>query len=97
MTTAGAERRYRVWIVTCEGWLPQSPSDVPPHAIALEPAEEWLMSAEEAGAYLEGFNQTVLEEQTGHWAVAVPIQVRYEGNIQEGKVVQCARYASTRS
>lgn len=94
MTAAGAERRYRVWIVTCEGWQPQSASDVPPQAIPLEPAEEGLMTAEEAGAYLEGFNQTALEEQTGHWAVAVPVRMRYEGDLMTGEEVQCARHAS---
>ena len=92
MKTAGAKRRYRVWIVTCEGWQPQSASEVPPHAIALEPAEEGLMSAAEAGAYLEGFNQTAVELHTGRWAVMVPITVRYEGDLAAGGVVQCARY-----
>ena len=85
MQTLVDERRYRVWIVSCEGWRPQSVSDVPAHAVAVEPAEETPMSAEEAGIYVESFNATALAEPSGHWAVAVPLQVRYEGDLAAGE------------
>jgi len=87
MQTLVDERRFRVWIVNCEGWRPQSVTDVPTHAVAVEPAEEAPMSAEEAGIYIESFNETALSEQTGNWAVAVPLWVRYEGDLTAGQSV----------
>jgi len=87
MNAVAAMPQFRVWIVTCENWQPQSPTDVPRRAVALEPAEEAIMSAEEAEAYRVGFNQLALDDEDDRWAIAVPVRARYEGDLTPGEVV----------
>ena len=66
-------------------------SDVPPRATALEPVARALYSAEEAALFVEGFNGSMLCGDRPLWAVAVPITIRYEGDVQPGMVVRgCA-------
>lgn len=38
--------------------------------------------------FLEGFNGSMLEHDQPIWAVAVPIQVQYEGDAQPGMIVE---------
>jgi hypothetical protein len=76
---------YRVWIVAYRHWHPQSCSDVPPDAVALEPAEEGIMSGRQAARYVEAFNRAVLGGRGGIWAVAIPVRVRYEGEPRPGQ------------
>jgi hypothetical protein len=80
-------RQYRVWIVHCPGWQAESFTDVPPQAIAVEPAEEMLMSAADAGVYIESFNQIAHSQSAGHWAIAIPVRLRYEGDLTAGEAV----------
>lgn len=76
----GRSCRYRVWIVACSQGLPPRCSDVPPDAIALEPAEEGTLSAGQAARYVEAFNRAVLGARRRIWAVAIPVGVvGYEG------------------
>jgi hypothetical protein len=51
----------------------------------LEPAEDGAMSARKANAYREAFNRTILARSRKVWAVAVPVTVRYEGDLQPGQ------------
>ena len=95
MATAGVESQYRVWIVRYAGWQPQSWSDVPEQAVAVEPAEDALMSAVVAGHYVEGFNLTALSEPSGHWAVAVPVRLRYEGDLAAGQGIDSIKVGQT--
>jgi hypothetical protein len=83
----GVECQYRVWIVRYVGWQPQNWRDVPAQAVAVEPAEVAPMSAEVAGHYVEGFNLIALSEPSGHWAVAVPVRLRYEGDLSAGQAL----------
>ena len=50
-------KRYRVWIAAVSDWQPQYCTDVPPTAVAIEPAEEGTMSARQAAGYIEAFNR----------------------------------------
>ncbi|HUT88356.1 MAG TPA: hypothetical protein VMY37_02570 [Thermoguttaceae bacterium] len=82
----GRSCRYRVWIVAYRHWQPPSCSDVPPDAVALEPAEEGTLSAPEAARYVEAFNRAVLGGRRRIWAVAIPIGgVWYEGEPRPGQ------------
>jgi len=82
--TAGVGERYRVWITAYKNWQPIQPDDVPPEAVALEPAEEDTMSAEQAMAYVTAFNR---EAKPNRWAVALPVTVIYRGDARRGKVI----------
>jgi len=82
----GRACRYRVWIVACRHGPPARCSDVPPDAIALEPAEEGTFSAAQAARYVAAFNRAVLGGHRRVWAVAVPVGgVWYEGEPRPGR------------
>jgi hypothetical protein len=55
---------------------------VPPRATAIELVEDRLYGATEAGLFVEGFNRAVIGLDRRLWAVAVPVTVRYEGDVQ---------------
>jgi len=78
-------RCYRVWIARYDRWEPTGPGDVPPGAVALEPAEEGTMTDLEARAYAEAFNRIAAHGQRKIWAVALPVVIRYEGEPQPGQ------------
>ncbi|MFH1924710.1 MAG: hypothetical protein ABIP48_33075 [Planctomycetota bacterium] len=71
--------RHRVWIAGYRDWKPGGYSEVPPDAVALEPAENGDLSAREAARYVEAFNRAALAGRRKIWAVAVPVAVRYDG------------------
>ncbi|MCE9545550.1 MAG: hypothetical protein K8T25_08540 [Planctomycetia bacterium] len=85
MTTAGRRQRFRVWVVRYADWQPRHWADVPPVAEAIEPAEESPLPADEVGPFLEGFNAAALVEPNRCWAVAVPIEMKYEGDLHSGE------------
>lgn len=87
-------RRFRVWIVRYDAWEPQNPSDHPPAAVALEPAEEGTMTARQARAYAEAFNRATLAAGRSLWALAVPVAVRYEGEPRAGQLLERPGQAS---
>jgi hypothetical protein len=78
---------YRIWIAGFENWRPTAWSDVPPRAIALEPAEADALSDAQARAFLEGFNGHMLREAKRLWAVAVPVVVGYQGDARASESV----------
>jgi hypothetical protein len=78
-------RRYRVWIAAVSGWQPRKCLDVPPTAVAIEPAEEGTMSARRAAAYVRAFNRVHLGPHPKIWAIAVPVTIRYEGEPEPGE------------
>jgi hypothetical protein len=82
--------RFRVWIARYEDWRPGSDRDVPPAAVAVEPAEQGTMSREEAGEYVEAFNTAALGRPGNLWAVALPVKVRYEGEPRPGQTIAAA-------
>lgn len=75
---------YRVWITRYEGWTPQNVRQVPPTAVAQEPAEREAMSAQQATHYVEAFNRAALARQCKLWAIALPVAVRFEGEPRPG-------------
>jgi len=87
-TTADRTRRFRVWIAAYDDWRPSDARDLPPKAVALEPAEEGTMSGDQAVAYVEAFNRTAIERPRRIWAVALPVTVRYEGEPQAGETIE---------
>ena len=78
---------YRIWISRYQDWQPGDWREVPPGAIAIEPAQTVPLPAEEARAFLEGFNRAMLGTDRHLWAVAVPVAVRYEGDVHSGQAV----------
>jgi hypothetical protein len=76
---------YRVWIAAYEDWQPRHCRDVPPESVALEPAEEGTMSAQQAARYVGAFNQAALARRRRVWALALPVTVRYQGEPRSGQ------------
>jgi hypothetical protein len=81
---------YRVWIVTCDGGQPCSWQELPPRAIAVEPAESGTMSRAAAARYVQAFNRAARQSGQRLWAVAVPVAVRYEGEPSPGDLLRDA-------
>jgi hypothetical protein len=84
--------RFRIWIASFQDWQPSAWQDVPPRAVALEPAAGEALSAAEAQAFLEGFNGRMLAEHKRLWAVAVPVVIRFDGDAQPGESVTGHRF-----
>ena len=82
------ESLFRIWIADPRDWLPRCWNEVPPAAVALQPAEEGCLVADEAREYLKGFNRQMLAEARPLWAVALPVRVQYAGDVQPGENVQ---------
>lgn len=78
---------FRVWIAVYERWQPRSWVDVPPNSVVLEPADDGCLSADEAAVYIEAFNQAMIAHPRNRWAVAVPVTIRYEGDLMPGQKV----------
>lgn len=87
-------RRFRVWIVRYEEWQPEDLHCVPPCAVALEPAEQGTMSGRQAALYAEAFNRAALAASRRLWAVALPVELRYEGEPRAGEVLVAPRWSS---
>ncbi len=79
---------FRVWIVRYERWSPGSWEELPPRAIVVEPADAAAMPAREAIRFLEGFNRTMLGRSLSVWAVAVPVSIRYDGDLHIGAIIR---------
>jgi hypothetical protein len=78
---------YRVWIVNRGGWEPEHWSDEPPHGVVIAAAEKEHMSPAEAPAQIEAFNYRVLREPARReWAVAVPVTIRYLGDLKPQQI-----------
>ena len=61
----------------------------------MEPAEEGVLSAHQAACYVKAFNRAALGQGLRVWAVALPVVVRYEGDLRPGpKLAISARLAS---
>lgn len=86
-TVVGGNRPtgFRVWIAARGRWQPAHARDRPPHAIALEPAEERIFTAREAARYVKAFNRTARAQEIPVWAIALPVVVRYEGDLRPGE------------
>lgn len=80
-------RRFRIWIARYEDWSPASWQDTPPAAVAVAPAESGSLAAGQVEAYLRGFNRRMLRSGLRLWAVAVPVRVRYEGDLAPGEPI----------
>jgi hypothetical protein len=64
-------RQFAVWLVRFDNWLPRSWNECPPRAVVLEPADDELMSADEAAGFIEGYNDTILRRSESTWAVPI--------------------------
>ncbi len=80
-----AGQLYRLWISRYDpSWCPNRWDDLPPRAWAIEPALEGTFDLKQADAFLEGFNRAMLDDPQRRWAIAVPVTVRYEGDLIAG-------------
>ena len=79
------EPLVRVWIVQCHGWLPCRWNDMPPEAIAVAAASDACMTPRVAARFVEGFNCEMLQRRRSFWAIAVPIIVRFEKDLEPGE------------
>jgi hypothetical protein len=82
------QRAFRVWVVGYRDWQPTDCLDVPPAAKVLELAEAGCLSEVDARRYLKSFNKTMLDQQSGLWAMAVAVSIRYEGDLLQGTTVE---------
>jgi hypothetical protein len=87
-----SQQLFQVWIVAYENWQPAAWNDVPPRAVALEPAEPALLTAVEAAQFVAGFNQTMIEEPRNLWAVPVPVVLRQECRLVPGLSVTAGQF-----
>ncbi len=94
-TTLLGEKRFRVWIARYRRWQPTDCRQMPPEAVAVEPAEEGTMSREEAATYVEAFNGAALAQAGNLWAVALPVTVRYDGEPRPGQTIDLRRRRSS--
>jgi hypothetical protein len=78
---------FRVWIATCEEFSSGQSSGKLREAVAIEPAEEGILSAAQAACYVKAFNRTAVGRGLRMRAVALPVVVRYEGDLQAGRKV----------
>jgi hypothetical protein len=78
--------RYRVWIVRYQQ-QPAAWHDVPPGAVAIEPAERGTMTGRRARQYVEAFNRAAQNGRRKIWAVALPVVIRYMGDPQPGETL----------
>jgi hypothetical protein len=81
----GRTKGFRVWLAACGSWQPRGPRDQPPEAVALEPAEEAVLSARQAACYVKAFNRAARARGLRVCAVALPVVVRYEGDLRPGQ------------
>lgn len=79
---------FRLWISGYGDWQPKSWSDTPPLSTALEPVSESTYSAADAQLFLQGFNSQMLRDQRRLWVVAVPVTLRFEGDLRPGDEIR---------
>lgn len=79
--------RHRIWIVRYVGKTPDDWHDLPASGVALEPAEPGALPEKRARKYVEAFNRAALDRRQNVWAIAVPVTLRYEGDLTAGDVV----------
>ncbi len=82
---------FRLWITSYRQWRPECWSDRPPLATALEPVSDAIYSAEDAQLFLEGFNSQMLRDERELWVVAVPVTLRFEGDVRPGDEIRADR------
>ncbi len=82
---------FRVWIGACSNWQRQGDHDHPSEVTAVEPAEEGILSKAQAARYVRAFNRTARQRGLGVWAVALPVVVRYDGDLQPGQKLAVRR------
>jgi hypothetical protein len=79
------EGRYRVWLVRSQRGSLGPLGAAPRQLVAVEPAEETLMTASQAGEYVAAYNAAALVGESGLWAIAVPVTILYEGDLRPGR------------
>ena len=88
-STSVSSTAYRIWLVRpATGWQPIAWDDLPASAVAVAIADVETMPAEKARAFLAGHNQAMLAEPPRLWAVAVPVQIAYLGDLSPGDVLR---------
>jgi len=68
-------------------WHPRRWSEIPATGVALKPAHDWVLTRQEADTYVETFNRRMLTRPKQLWAVAIPVTIRFEGDLREGQSV----------
>lgn len=86
-TTDNRDGWFRVWVASYGDWNPTVWSDVPPSAVAIEPAEPHCMTRSEAALYVEAFNRAMLAQSKRLWALPIKVAVRLEGDVSPGQAI----------
>ena len=83
--TQSTHPTFRVWLVGFDRWQPTTWYEMPPEAVAIEPADDACMSGDAATLFVQGFNETTLARHSQIWAIPVPVQVTYEHDLVPGQ------------
>jgi hypothetical protein len=86
--------RYRIWITAPAAWQPSHWQDRPSQARVVAPAADGLFTAEQAAAFLEGFNTQLLHEPKQVWGIAVRVDIQCRGDLRPGQAWRSARTGS---
>lgn len=78
---------YRVWLIGYDDWVPRRWNDRPPRSVAIEPAEQGWLPADEAAVFLHSFNSAMLRHPKRIWAIPVRVAFRFEGDLDAGQIV----------
>jgi hypothetical protein len=90
-TSNPSDGKYRIWITAPAAWQPLHWHDRPSQARVVALATEGLFTAEQAAAYLEGFNTQLLHEPKRVWGIAVRVDVECHGDLRPGQAWRPAR------
>jgi hypothetical protein len=86
-TQSDGHSEFRVWITRYDCRRRTADRGGPIAAVALEPAEDGTMSAQQAAEYVRAFNQAALAAARTLRVVALPVTVRYDGDPQPGETL----------
>ena len=83
--TQSTHPTFRVWLVGFDRWQPTTWYEIPPEAVAIEPADEDCMTGDAATLFVQGFNEITLARHSQIWAIPVPVHVTYEHDLVPGQ------------
>lgn len=75
---------FRVWLVEDFAEQPDDWYSLPSNGRVVEPASEGCFARREAEAYVRAFNEEMVRVSGTMWAVAVPVQASYAGDLTPG-------------
>jgi hypothetical protein len=83
----GPAQAYRVWIAQPQAGQCDKLDQVRAPLVVLKPAEPGVMSAHQAGRYVEAFNRSARQLGRSVRAVAIAVAICYEGDLAPGRML----------